>query len=308
MKLLTQFLIALTLAFMSVSGLAREGTYTHIHTDHLGSPIMATDEAGEVLWRKNYQPFGEEEEKKDFQESMGYAGHMVEQDSGLVYMQGRWYHPGMGRFLAPDPVKYTDENPVMSFNRYAYANNNPYKYNDPDGEFINFAVKFVADVAMGAAINYMTTGSMDLGAAIQDSAMGVLNPAKSLQKMQKLAKIMKKGDKSDSAIKQGGEETVDLYRAVSPAEFDDIVKTGQFNLGPSGFGKQFGRDFDEILKLSDHLPDTSAIIKAKVPKSALDGLDHTPVDRHILKGGTVTVQPEKLEQFNKSVQSIEHVF
>ena len=195
MKLLTQFLIALTLAFMSVSGLAREGTYTHIHTDHLGSPIMATDEAGEVLWRKNYQPFGEEEAQQDFKESMGYTGHMVEQDFGLVYMQGRWYHPGMGRFLAPDPVKYTGENPVMSFNRYIYANNNPYKYNDPDGEFINFAVKFVADVAMGAAINYATSGSLNLGAAIKDSAQGVLNPAKSLQKIQKLAKILKKGKK-----------------------------------------------------------------------------------------------------------------
>ena len=36
------------------------------------------------------------------------------------------------RFLSVDPVGFKEGNP-MSFNRYAYANNNPYKYVDPDG-------------------------------------------------------------------------------------------------------------------------------------------------------------------------------
>ena len=34
------------------------------------------------------------------------------------------------RFYSNDPVGYTN---VHTFNRYAYANNNPYKYTDPDG-------------------------------------------------------------------------------------------------------------------------------------------------------------------------------
>jgi RHS repeat-associated protein len=37
-----------------------------------------------------------------------------------------------GRFLSIDPVT-TDANSGGSFNRYAYANNSPYKYIDPDG-------------------------------------------------------------------------------------------------------------------------------------------------------------------------------
>jgi hypothetical protein len=37
-----------------------------------------------------------------------------------------------GRFLSEDPV-LTDANTGASFNRYAYANNNPYKYLDRDG-------------------------------------------------------------------------------------------------------------------------------------------------------------------------------
>ncbi|MFT6690727.1 MAG: hypothetical protein ACJAXH_001241 [Colwellia sp.] len=50
-------------------------------------------------------------------------------------MQARYYDPVIGRFYSNDPVGYTAKNPVMSFNRYMYANNNPYKFTDPDGKF-----------------------------------------------------------------------------------------------------------------------------------------------------------------------------
>ena len=57
---------------------------------------------------------------------------MNDWDSGLVYMQQRYYDPVAGRFLSIDPVT-TDANTGASFNRYTYANNNPYRYIDPDG-------------------------------------------------------------------------------------------------------------------------------------------------------------------------------
>jgi hypothetical protein len=45
-------------------------------------------------------------------------------------MQARYYDPVIGRFYSNDPIGFRD---VHSFNRYAYANNNPYKYVDPTG-------------------------------------------------------------------------------------------------------------------------------------------------------------------------------
>ncbi|MER2491047.1 RHS repeat-associated core domain-containing protein [Catenovulum sediminis] len=45
-------------------------------------------------------------------------------------MQARYYDPVIGRFLSNDPVGYSN---VHNFNRYAYGNNNPYKFIDPDG-------------------------------------------------------------------------------------------------------------------------------------------------------------------------------
>jgi uncharacterized protein RhaS with RHS repeats len=47
-------------------------------------------------------------------------------------MQQRYYDPLAGRFLSVDPV-VTDTKTGDSFNRYAYAENNPFRYRDPDG-------------------------------------------------------------------------------------------------------------------------------------------------------------------------------
>lgn len=51
---------------------------------------------------------------------------------GLDRMQQRYYDPAIGRFLSVDPVA-TNPSTGSSFNRYWYANNNPYRFTDPDG-------------------------------------------------------------------------------------------------------------------------------------------------------------------------------
>jgi uncharacterized protein RhaS with RHS repeats len=52
-------------------------------------------------------------------------------------MQARYYDPVIGRFYSNDPVDALGHlgraGGIHGFNRYAYANNNPYKYIDPDG-------------------------------------------------------------------------------------------------------------------------------------------------------------------------------
>jgi uncharacterized protein RhaS with RHS repeats len=63
-------------------------------------------------------------------------------------MQARYYDPVIGRFYSNDPIGFRD---VHSFNRYAYANNNPYKYTDPDGRESMFAFHADLDVkALGS--------------------------------------------------------------------------------------------------------------------------------------------------------------
>ena len=57
---------------------------------------------------------------------------MNDPESGLVYMQARYYDPAVGRFMSADPVGPTPGD-GFNFNRYSYANNNPYRFIDPDG-------------------------------------------------------------------------------------------------------------------------------------------------------------------------------
>jgi len=107
-------------------------TITYVHTDMMGSPIAETDESGNVLWREHYTPFGEKVDKEaaSVNNSIGYTGHVNDNDTGLTYMQARYYDPVIGRFYSNDPIGFRD---IHSFNRYAYVRNNPYKYIDPTG-------------------------------------------------------------------------------------------------------------------------------------------------------------------------------
>jgi uncharacterized protein RhaS with RHS repeats len=65
-------------------------------------------------------------------------------------MQARYYDPVIGRFYSNDPVGFRD---IHSFNRYAYANNNPYKFIDPNGMWSAKAHDKLLSNALGSRIN-----------------------------------------------------------------------------------------------------------------------------------------------------------
>ena len=141
---------------------SRSTKVTYQHTDMLGTPVLETDEAGQVASRSVYEPFGKRlgGEKA----GIGYTGHLQDEDLGLTYMQARYYDPLIGRFYSNDPLPFRD---VHSFNRYAYANNNPYKYKDPDGESPKELGSGGAKIALGVAV---AMGTIDLDTAKEMSA------------------------------------------------------------------------------------------------------------------------------------------
>ncbi len=125
-----RFIATLFLACLSLMAQGVE-VVTYYHNDALGSPIIATDQQGRVVWRKSYAPYGQPIGPAAPNEP-GYTGKFEEPDLGIQNFGARWYDPRIGRFLAIDPAGFDPQNP-QSFNRYAYAHNNPYKYVDPDG-------------------------------------------------------------------------------------------------------------------------------------------------------------------------------
>ena len=128
--------VAFVLSLLGGHALAETLTFTtYYYNDHLGNPVAATDERGDLLWRAHFTPYGERHENPADNAfgTVGYTGHAHDKTSGLVYMGARYYDPVIGRFMAVDPVGFQDQNP-QSFGRYLYANNNPHKYMDPDGQ------------------------------------------------------------------------------------------------------------------------------------------------------------------------------
>jgi len=106
-------------------------TVTYIHTDALGSVVAESDANGNVIKRYDYEPYGAVV-GGPVADGPGYTGHVGDAATGLSQMQQRYMDPQLAVFLSVDPVT-AYEQPVGQFNRYRYANGNPYRFTDPDG-------------------------------------------------------------------------------------------------------------------------------------------------------------------------------
>ena len=106
-------------------------TLTYHHTDSIQSANVETNASGAQTYRTVRAPYGSPYNGV-YREGPGFAGHVTDTQTNLTYMQQRYYDPVAVRFLSPDPVDVSTNN-GSNFNRYWYANNNPYRYTDPDG-------------------------------------------------------------------------------------------------------------------------------------------------------------------------------
>lgn len=157
-------MLGILLMIVSVFGRTEVVTVTYVHTDHLGSPTLLVDESGSVVHQMQYSPFGAHQGSPDI--ATGYTGHLEDEASDLTYMGARWYDHEVGRFVSPDPVRFSQD-VLLSFNRYQYALNNSYKYYDPDGEW-SIEIGLYKKVGAGLTISYYeglleVTGDMGVG-------------------------------------------------------------------------------------------------------------------------------------------------
>jgi RHS repeat-associated protein len=85
-------------------------------------------------WGKRRFPGGQDDPAGSIssQTTRGFTGQEELADVGLVHMNGRVYHPLLGRFGTPDP---TTESPfsTQGWNRYSYVGNSPLNFTDPSG-------------------------------------------------------------------------------------------------------------------------------------------------------------------------------
>ena len=181
-----------------------EVTITYYHNDLLGSPVAATDEQGKVIWRKSYAPYGELLNQNVTDDDIGFTGHKQDKEIGLTYAGARYYDQRLGRFTGIDAVGVLGSvasNPMM-FNRYAYANNNPYKYVDPDGRSNVLAYTPISSTAGVTGMQNLSLAQQGEGVMLMLSlsplAGGEMLAAKVLGRVFKVVKGVGKVAKSGS--------------------------------------------------------------------------------------------------------------
>ena len=116
-----------------------------------------------------------------------YRGYFYDVETGLYYLQSRYYNPQWGRFINPDAWDVTLATPyaLTDKNLYAYCDNNPIVRVDGDGEFwnvlggafIGVLSQFASDLITSAIEGELSFShwSSYVGAAI-GGALGMLVP------------------------------------------------------------------------------------------------------------------------------------
>jgi len=230
-----------------------------------------------------------------------YRSYYFDSETGLYYLNSRYYDPQVGRFINADRIDYLAPENIQGLNLYSYCMNNPIMYADPSGHFPFFLLVALLSVGVTAAVDYIPDQEVNLhwgwyaGAAVLGAAVGLgISYYATGSAFSSVGKVF-----------SGLFGKTTLYRSVGPDELADIQKTSKFNLGKGMESKQFGLSLDETRLFGKHsLINQPNIVGAKIPNRILYRLDFTPVDIGIFKSGVVTVQSSMLNTFNNSLLGI----
>jgi RHS repeat-associated protein len=197
------------------------------HTDGLGSPVVQTDTSGGIVSRTRYEPYGLV--AAGTPTTIGFTGHVNDIDTGLIYMQQRYYDPVAGRMLSTDPVM-TDASSGSSFNRYAYGNDSPYRYTDPDGrsaldigflafDVVKFGLAAYSGVGVGAAAADVGLSLLGVASPIPGTGQflkglrGAEHIAVAIKNAEKVAEVAKVAKNGETAATKAGREAHKAWEA-----------------------------------------------------------------------------------------------
>ena len=146
------------------SGLASityNGTLYFVQKNFQGDIVALVDQNGNVVAKYVYDAWGNgkvcsasgtENTSSSFIGNINpfrYRGYYYDVETGLYYLQTRYYEPRAGRFLNADSVDYIAPDIIGGLNLYAYCNNNPVMYSDPEGTFVWALIGAVAGAVAG---------------------------------------------------------------------------------------------------------------------------------------------------------------
>ena len=228
----------------------------------------------EILYR--YDAFGTlVEVTGDADNSITYAGYQYDKESGLYYLNARYYDSTTARFLTEDTFAGKANDP-LSLHRYTYCANNPLRYTDPDGHFFGALFRFVAGAVVGAVTEYVTQKFIEKRDKINVKAIvyegvvggvtsvigGVGGAAKKAEKTVKAVKSAKTVVKS--AVKTGVKEAAGEFlhdvgyqvfaedKSLADVDYGQAIKAG----ADSGISAMVG-ELDDVFGSKKQLSATN---------------------------------------------------
>ncbi|MBH8608578.1 hypothetical protein I8U17_13260, partial [Thermoactinomyces sp. CICC 10521] len=134
-------------------------TYFYQLNGH-GDVVALTDSTGAVVNTYTYDAFGNLVSQTGTVENPYlYAGYRYDKETGLYYLQSRYYNPDTGRFLTRDKFEGFEQKP-LSLNKYAYVENNPVMQSDPTGQ--NPLLVIIGEIILDALIAALVSTAFDM--------------------------------------------------------------------------------------------------------------------------------------------------
>ena len=239
-----------------------------------------------------------------------YRGYYYDSETGLYYLQSRYYNPQWGRFINADAYASTGQG-LLGNNMFAYCGNNPVMRQDSEGNFWDIAFDIVS---LGASIVEVWVNPADplawaglAGDAIDliPFVTGVGEVTRAVKTIDKVSDVVETVDDVHdtlNVVDNSSDALTTLYRSVSDAEAEDILTTGRFNLLPGGMeSKQFGFDLDETRQFGRWVGQNK-IASANIPTNMLNQFYKVGVDTSIFRTGTLTVYGDQLDVLNRAVR------
>ncbi|MDD6043317.1 MAG: RHS repeat-associated core domain-containing protein, partial [Eubacteriaceae bacterium] len=117
-----------------ILGTYRDSAYYTYTKDTQNSTASIVNSGGILTAAYSYSDFGETEELTDstFDNEICYTGAVYDEQTGLYYMNARYYEPENGRFISQDTYRGELDDPGQ-WHLYVYCANNPINYLDPSG-------------------------------------------------------------------------------------------------------------------------------------------------------------------------------
>lgn len=125
------------------------GQLRWLHTDHKGSVRLTTDARGAITQRFSRYPFGQRF-AVNLNQEIDFIGERFDAETGLIYLNARYFDPRIGRFISPDPTDVTELG--VGVNRYAYSGNDPVNKLDKSGRWFTPADLLVRSIVRASQL------------------------------------------------------------------------------------------------------------------------------------------------------------